>query len=73
MGTKEIIRILKEVPETHLRILDIAWKVTGEDGTVDPQKVAFYAEELEEATKEAERYSKETKEAVRCLRELLHS
>ena len=70
METKDLIRILKEVPETRLRILDLCHELVGKDGTVDPEKVAFYTTELLEATKEAEQYSKETREAVRCLREL---
>lgn len=68
--TSDLIRILKEIPETRLRILELCHKLIGEDDNVDPQKVAFYSKELLEATKEAEQYSKETKEAVRCLREL---
>ena len=72
METKDLIRILKEVPETRLRILDLSHKLVKKDGTVDSEKVAFYAKELLEATEEAEQYSKETKEAVRCLRELVH-
>jgi len=71
--TSDLVRILKELPETRLRILEFCHKVIEKDGNVDPQKVAFYSKELEEATKEAEQYSRETKEAVRCLRELDHS
>jgi hypothetical protein len=70
---RDLIRILEEIPETRLRILELCHKVLKEDGTVDPQKVAFYSKELEEATEEAEQYSKETKEAARCLRELARS
>ena len=71
--TRELIRILEEVPETRLRILELCHKVIGKKGDVDPEKVAFYSKELLEATKEAEQYSKETQEAVRCLRELARS
>jgi len=73
METRDLIRILKEVPETRLRILELCHKVIGKTGDVDPEKVAFYSKELLEATKEAEQYSKETQEAVRCLRELARS
>ena len=71
--TSDLIRILKEVPETRLRILDLCHKLIGEDGKIDPQKVAFYYKELQEVIEEAEQYSKETKEAVRCLRDLARS
>ena len=73
METKDLIRVLKEVPEARLRILALCHKLVGEDGAVDAEKVAFYSKELLEATQEAEQYSKETKEAVKCLRELAHS
>ena len=71
--TRDLIRIVKRVRRKRLRILELCNKLLREDGTVDPEKVAFYAKELLEATKEAEHYSKETQEAVRCLRELAHS
>lgn len=67
METEDLIRILKEVPEARLRLFPLAYKVIGEDGTVDPEKVAFYHKELSEAVKEAEAYSEDTKGAVRCL------
>jgi hypothetical protein len=71
--TAELIRILKEVPEARLRILELCHKVIGVNGDVDPEKVAFYSKELLEATEEAEQYSKGTQEAARCLRELARS
>jgi len=70
---KDLIRILKGVPETRLRLLELCHKLLTKNGDVDPQKVAFYSKELEEAVKEAEQYSRETKEAVICLRELAPS
>jgi len=68
--TGDLIRILKGVPETRLRILELSHKLIGENGDIDPQKVAFYSKELLEATEEAQQYSRETQEAVRCLKEL---
>jgi len=68
--TRDLIRILEGIPETRLRILELCHKVVKKDSTIDGEKVAFYAKELVEATKEAEQYSKDTHEAVRCLREL---
>ena len=49
METQEIIRILREVPETRLRILALCQELIGEDGTIDREKVAFNYVELEEA------------------------
>ena len=70
LEAKDLIRILRQVPETRLRILELCGELIGEDGTVDGEKVAFYSSELIAATKEAEQYSRETQEAVRCLRPL---
>jgi hypothetical protein len=70
LENRDLIRILKEAPEVRLRILELCRKLLKKNGDVDPEKVAFYSTELLEATKEAEQYSRETQEAVRCLREL---
>jgi hypothetical protein len=73
METSDLVHILKGVPETRLRILELCPKLLGKGGSIDAEKVAFYATELEEAIKEAEQYSGETTKAVRCLRELVRS
>jgi hypothetical protein len=70
METQDLIRILKEVPETRLRIIDLAWKVVDDDGVIDPDKVALYAAEIEEAKNEAQSYSKATAGVVQCLKSL---
>jgi len=67
---KDLITILKALPKTRLRIFPLAHELVGEDGKVDPKKIAFYQKELEEAVEEAKAYSEATKEAVRCLIEL---
>jgi hypothetical protein len=67
---KDLIRILRQVPEARLHILELCGELITEEGTIDGEKVAFYSHELIEATKEAEQYSRETQAAVRCLREL---
>ena len=69
----DLVCFLKQVPETRLRILELCRELVREDGAIDGEKVAFYSKELTEATKEAEQYSRETQEAVRCLRELARS
>ena len=70
METSDLIRLLKEVPEAHLRLFGITRKVLGEDGQIDPEKVSFHYKEIKEAVDEAKAYSESTKEAVRCLRML---
>lgn len=73
MDTQGLIRILKGLPETRLRIIDLAWKVTDEDGAIDPDKVSLHFKEISEAAEEAEAYSHATAEAVQCLIGLAHS
>ncbi|TRZ50571.1 MAG: hypothetical protein D4S01_06465 [Dehalococcoidia bacterium] len=73
MDTRELVRVLEKVPGKHLRILNLAWEVIGEDGKIDAEKVALHYREIVEAKDEAQAYSDETREAVRCLRNLARS
>lgn len=70
MDPDALVRILSEIPPFHLRLIELAWQVVGEDGSLDSEKITFYAKELTEAIKEAEAYSQATKEVVQCLREM---
>ena len=73
MDTLDLIRVLKAVPECRLRLIELAWKVVREDGSVDPEKLLFHRKELEECTAEAQAYTKATKEATQCLRNMVRS
>jgi len=73
MDNNDIIRVLKRVPEFKLRLIDLAWRVVREDGSIDPEKLLAHEKELEEYTAEAEAYAQYTQEAVRCLRSLVRS
>ena len=73
MESRDVIKVLKNLPPCHLRLLDYAQLVTGKDGEPDMEKVAFYAKEMNEATSEAEAYSQATRRAVEWLRRLAHS
>jgi len=73
MNPNNIIEALKSVPEIRLRIIDLAWKLVGDDGSISPEKTAFYRQELEEAITEAEAYMQATREAVCHLREIPRS
>ena len=65
-----MIQALRQVPETRLRIIELAWKVVREDGTLDPAIMAFYSKELTEAFAEARGYISATEEVVRCLKKI---
>ena len=73
MGPGDLVRILSELPEVKLRLIDLTWRVVGEDGSLDQDKLTFYAKELTEAIREAENYSAATKGAVQCLIEMVRS
>ena len=62
-----LVEILKEVPEYRLRLTQLAWKLGGDDGKIDTNRLAFHSKEIEEAISEAEVYQEATREAVRCL------
>ena len=67
-----LVELIKNLPAVHLELLDMTWQLTGEDGTLDPQKISFHYTEMEKAIAEAESYSRATKEMVQCLTRLLH-
>lgn len=63
-----MIDALKGVPEARLRLLELAWELVREDGSLDPERASFLAREIEEAIAEAQAYAQSTREAVRCLK-----
>ena len=73
MDTEQIVEILRQLPEVRLRVLDLAWMVTRDDGSVDREKLLFHARELEEAFQEARAYAEATRESVRCLKSIPRS
>lgn len=70
MDTSELIDALRVVPEFRLRLIELAWEVVGDDGSLDPQRLMFRGKELKEAIDGAEAYAQATKEAVQWLREM---
>jgi len=68
METPELIRILKGIPECHLRIIETAWEVTAKNGSIDKDKLGFHGIGLKEAIGEAQDYVSATKGAVQCLK-----
>lgn len=66
-----MIAALGEVPAFQPRLLELVKKLLNDDGSIDPNKVAFHNLELEEAIGEARAYAESTHEAVKCLKEIL--
>jgi len=58
-GTFDPLRILKEVPECRLRLLEIAREVLDEDGAIDDRLVGSRLTEIEQASAAAEAYARE--------------
>jgi len=70
MTLEKLLELLKNLPPVHLEIIDLTWKLVGEDGKLDEQKISFYYTEIEKATAQAESYAKETADLIRCLTSL---
>ena len=67
MDHTRIIRSLRRVPETKLRLIALAREAVKEDGTLDIEKLTFNMAELQAAIKEAQVYAEGTRKAVSCL------
>ena len=73
MNSDDLIKALRPVPQVRLRLIELAWKLVREDGSLDTDQLAFHHKELVEAIAEAEAYEKATMAAVQCLRNMDHS
>jgi hypothetical protein len=71
INSEDLIRSFKEVPETKLKILDLARGSVKEDGSLDLDALAYRSEEVKEATDEAEAYISEVEELVARLAPLM--
>lgn len=75
MGQQEeidkLVRVLKAVKATQLSIISIAWKVIGDDGQADNEKVVALGMDFEKAIKEAQAYSDRNRRVLQWLRNLL--
>ena len=73
MTGHDITQALRRVPEVRLRLLELAWEVVKEDGSIDHERAAELALEVEQAIGEARAYSRATQEAVWALRQMARS
>jgi hypothetical protein len=67
MDPQKLVEILNELPQVRLRLIDFTWKLVDDDGKIDPNRLAFYSKEVNEAIDEARAYQEETRKAVACL------
>jgi len=73
MKSGDLISALKQVPEFRPRLVQLAWKVTKKDGSIDPSLALALGTEVEGAIGEAQKYVAETRKAVHWLRRVAQS
>jgi hypothetical protein len=73
MKAVELVVALREVPETRLVLIELAWQIYREVGSFDPAKVSMYHKEIEAAGSESAEYARKTREMILCLKELARS
>jgi len=61
------IEALQKLPLRRLTVLDLAWKFTKPDGTLDEDQMSFNMAEIEQAVTEARGYVEDTRKAVKLL------
>ena len=66
-----IVRVLRCVPPTHLRVFDLAAELLDAEGELDMAAAGPRQPEIQLAVTEAEAYAKATQQALRALRRLL--
>ena len=68
-----LVDAMREVPQTKLVLIELAWQIYREVGSFDPAKVAMYHKEIEAAGSESAEYARTTREMILCLKELARS
>ncbi len=71
MNNRKIVKLLKQLPEVKLGLIDMLWQVVDDSGRVMPDKVLFYQKELDECMQEAKDYVVATRKAIICLKSLI--
>jgi len=67
---KDLVRIVKELPEHRLSLIDLAWRMVREDGSLDTDRALLMVDEIEAANQEAVRYARASKAALWTLQEM---
>lgn len=70
---EDLVRIFLELPERELQIIDLAWKVANEDGSIDQTRALIFMDDIEQARQEARSYATATERAVWALRDIARS
>src|SRR6266542_5824019 len=75
MGTKgadraDVVAILRQVPEKHVAVFDLATELIDADGELDAEAAAARQPEINLAIAEAESYARATRPAIEALRRI---
>ncbi len=75
IGTKgrrppNIVAVLRHVPETRLRVLELAAELLDDNGELDLDAAAIRQPEINLAVAEVEAYTRSTRQAVEAIRRL---
>ncbi len=75
IGTKgrrprDVVAILRRVPETRLRVLELAAALLDDNGELEPDAAAAGRPEINLAIAEVEAYTRATRQAVEAVRRL---
>lgn len=62
-----LVEAFRQLPEVRLRLIDLAWQVTKDNGSLDADQILQRSKELDEAIDEARAYANATRKAVSCL------
>ena len=68
-----LVASLKTVPETRLRLIELAWELADAEGNLDELRAVPRMQEIREACQEAENYAKATRKLARSLNECLRA
>ena len=72
MTPEELVQHLKEIPAINLSLIQLAWDLVGEDGSIDQERARFRMEEIMLAKGEAIAYAQATHVLVEALQQCLN-
>ena len=71
MTPEGLVAHLREIPAAKLLLIQLAWELAGEDGSIDQEQARFRMEEIMLAKSEATAYSQATHLMVEALKQCL--
>ena len=71
MTLEELVQYLREIPPANLSLIQLAWELVGEDGSINQEKARFRMEDILLAKGEATAYAQATHLMVEALQQCL--